>query len=1047
MDIGADESDGTVWPSAPSVIVRVSPIGNDANDGLSWATAKKTVQAGLDATKTGDQVWVAAGIYTETVALAFGAALYGGFAGSETDVGQRNWAVNTAVLDKSVVRVLGDTPATRVDGFTVRNGSSGGIYVRGSPTLANDKFTGNSATTGGGVYVAGGSPAIANSTISGNAATSKGGGIYVAAGSPTIVNSTIAGNTASTDGGGVYCGGSSSPTLVNTIVSLNSSGICVLGPCEPSLRCNCVYGNTAYNYSGLADPTGADGNISADPVLADLPHRNVHIQPDSPCVDAGDDSVVQSGWTDIDGQPRIMGAHVDIGADESDGTIWLPAPGVSIRVSPAGNDASDGLSWTTAKKTVRAGLKAAVLGDQVWVAAGTYAESITLTSGVGLYGGFAGSETNLGQRNWMTNVTTVSSMGGSNMSATTRVDGFTIPGSASISGSLTIANNTIAAGITCSGGSPTITGNAISGNSGSGISCVSSSPAITNSTIMANLSVGVYCYNSSPSIANCVIASNRGNGICCDTSSCPQIINTTIVDNADSGIYCFASSAPTIVNTIVAFNAAGIQGDGSASPILRYNCVYGNEDYDYSGVGDPTGTDGNISDDPLFVGVSYGNVHIQPDSPCVDAGDDGMVQAGWLDMDGQPRIMDAHVDIGADESDGTQWPGPRVIRVSAGGNDAADGLSWPTAKKTVLAGINAAAAGDQVWVAAGTYLESITLKPGSQLYGGFTGTETSLDQRDWSHNLTRISSQGTAVTVPALATEGTRIDGFSIYGDGDCGISCSSCWPTIANNSINGFGTGVRCSSCFAAITNNSIGGNSTGIKCTASSPVITGNSVSGNVGGISCDSNSVPLIVNNTIGGNGRLGENVLTEWGGISCSGSLRIIGNTITGNIGATGGGIYCKSGSPLIANNSITGNSAATYDSTYSVYGGGIYCDSSCSPTIIGNTISWNSVGSGTGTVQGAGIYCSGPSARIVNNRITNNRLSGGIAQGCGVLCTGSATVANNLIANNTLTGGSIASGAGLAGGGTIVGNTIVGNKLVRRDYDPGRRGAFGGRDGC
>ncbi len=407
------------------------------------------------------------------------------------------------------------------------------------------------------------------------------------------------------------------------------------------------------------------------------------------------------------------------------------AGAATIYVSKAGNDAHSGLSWGTAKLTVQAGLNAAASGDQVWAAAGTYVQCITLKAGVALYGGFAGTETDLGQRDWVANVTTLNgSNAGSVVTApagattATRIDGFTITNGIASGGGIycsgaspTVANNTITAnqgvGVSCTNASPTIANNTISsnvgvgiscsnaspsianstviGNGSSGISCASSSPAITNSTITANLSVGIYCYNSSLSIANSVIASNRGNGICCDTSSCPQIINATIAGNGDSGIYCFVSSSPTIVNTIVAFNAAGIQGDGSAAPVLRYNCVYGNEDYDYSGVDDPTGSDGNISDDPMLVGVSYWNLHIQPDSPCVDAGDDGVVQAGWLDMDGQPRIMDAHVDIGADESDGTVWPMPKVIRVSPSGDDANDGLSWATAKKTVQAGINAAA--------------------------------------------------------------------------------------------------------------------------------------------------------------------------------------------------------------------------------------------------------------------------------------------------------------------------------------------------------------------
>ncbi|MDI6827511.1 MAG: hypothetical protein QME62_03395 [Armatimonadota bacterium] len=78
-----------------------------------------------------------------------------------------------------------------------------------------------------------------------------------------------------------------------------------------------------------------------------------------------------------------------------------------IYVKPDGNDANDGLSWNTAKKTIGAGLDTALSGDEVWVAKGTYVERITLKVGVGLYGGFEGTETSRDQRNWRTNVTII----------------------------------------------------------------------------------------------------------------------------------------------------------------------------------------------------------------------------------------------------------------------------------------------------------------------------------------------------------------------------------------------------------------------------------------------------------------------------------------------------------------------------------------------------------------------------------------------------------------------------------------------------------------
>jgi len=70
----------------------------------------------------------------------------------------------------------------------------------------------------------------------------------------------------------------------------------------------------------------------------------------------------------------------------------------TVYVSQTG-DNTTGDSWATAYSTVQAGIDDAdVLDEEVWVVEGTYAESISLKSGVALYGGFAGTETLLSQR-------------------------------------------------------------------------------------------------------------------------------------------------------------------------------------------------------------------------------------------------------------------------------------------------------------------------------------------------------------------------------------------------------------------------------------------------------------------------------------------------------------------------------------------------------------------------------------------------------------------------------------------------------------------------
>ena len=52
---------------------------------------------------------------------------------------------------------------------------------------------------------------------------------------------------------------------------MNSSGIYRAGG-TPTVRYSCVYGNTSYNYSGMTDPTGTNGNISVGPRFGRAAH-------------------------------------------------------------------------------------------------------------------------------------------------------------------------------------------------------------------------------------------------------------------------------------------------------------------------------------------------------------------------------------------------------------------------------------------------------------------------------------------------------------------------------------------------------------------------------------------------------------------------------------------------------------------------------------------------------------------------------------------------------------------------------------------------------
>ena len=130
-----------------------------------------------------------------------------------------------------------------------------------------------------------------------------------------------------------------------------------------------------------------------------------------------------------------------------------------------------------------------------------------------------------------------------------------------------------------------------------------------------------------------------------------------------------------------------------------------------------------------------------------------------------------------------------VWRVDAGAPPGGNGASWATAFDSLDDALLAAGVDDQIWVAAGVYLPSVEVHPGDPrsaafavqavgLYGGFDGTETSLDERAGLFDQTRLSGDLGAPGDPAdnayhvlcvnnpsgIPAGWTVVDGFDISG-------------------------------------------------------------------------------------------------------------------------------------------------------------------------------------------------------------------------------------------------------------------------------------------
>jgi len=142
----------------------------------------------------------------------------------------------------------------------------------------------------------------------GNVAT-NGGGVYTG----SLTNCTLSGNSAINGGGG------NSATLKNCIVYFNHGGSGV------------EYSAGTLDYCCTTpQPALGSGNIAADPLFVDTAGGKFHLKTNSPCINAGYNGFLLSA-TDLDGNSRIAGGVVDMGAYEFQGAV---AP--SILSQPAG---------------------------------------------------------------------------------------------------------------------------------------------------------------------------------------------------------------------------------------------------------------------------------------------------------------------------------------------------------------------------------------------------------------------------------------------------------------------------------------------------------------------------------------------------------------------------------------------------------------------------------------------------------------------------------------------------------------------------------------
>ncbi len=417
------------------------------------------------------------------------------------------------------------------------------------------------------------------------------------------------------------------------------------------------------------------------------------------------------------GAPAVQTLTVEQDANAAFSGTYSP---VIKRVDASATGAGNGVTWADAYPTVQAALAAAVSGDELWVAAGTYkpgtltTDRFNLKSNVALYGGFAGTESARSERNWANNVSILSGdLNGNDTpnwgnradnavnvlyaSGLTGVvlDGFTVRGGYSAAGSgggfYVNASDVAVANCLFTDNRALYGGGLYLWNSPA---TIESCRFVDNSAYgTSSLGGGLFAQSASAmsgTIQNCVFSGNRceggGNndgGAAWLKDLSYTVVNCTIYGNyagrRGGGLKLGGQAVTpvtfTLKNSIVLNNTAGssganlyIQEDGGTLTVDMTYCNWGGvaTSDNYNG----TFNTANLQEgDPLFENAGGGDFHLTFGSPCKNAGTS--VGAPETDLDGITR--DATPDIGAYE-----YVTPLTVTI-----DQALGQADPTSGATI----------------------------------------------------------------------------------------------------------------------------------------------------------------------------------------------------------------------------------------------------------------------------------------------------------------------------------------------------------------------------
>jgi uncharacterized repeat protein (TIGR01451 family) len=407
----------------------------------------------------------------------------------------------------------------------------------------------------------------------------------------------------------------------------------------------------------------------------------------------------------------------------------------------------------------------------------------------------------------------------------------------------------------------------------------------------------------------------------------PLIQHNTFYDNqaitnGGGGLYSAAGS-PIISNSLFINNVnVGVYVAGG-TPAIAYNDVYGNSGGDYGNLPDQTGSNGNISADPLFLDVDADDFHLLTQSPAMDSGDPTTTLT--TDFEGDIRPSSQGFDMGADEV------GMCFARINGG----------PEIYGNPQAAVDASQPGDTIDVA-GVCYGVHTLDVGDVISQTLHVTKSVTLNGGWRVEL----GNPFAEYDPALYT--TILDAQSmgrvLYLDGGIGVE-----PTISGFSLRNGDATLPGLGNGGGIYNNS--------NATLSNLSVYSNTAVNGGGFYNAD--GMPTLNADAFGTN-HIYDNIADNGAGLYLADGMPNVWNAIVrGNTASyDGGGFYLAAGQATVLNNTIYQNDAGDR-------GGGIYIAGGSHD--VRNLI----VVSNSAANDGGGIRVSGGSPSLAYNDVWNN----------------------------------------------------------------------------